>query len=380
MAKKKEEEGQELSSEDARAAKLAEWMKAATKQYGDGSVVTAKDFTWLQVPRISTGIFPLDYGLGGGLPVGRMAMFYGHKSTSKSTILLRAVGNAQKCCSDCWTKIRLRDGKDKPFCECGKNRKTSVVWLDVEGVWDHEWAGRFLDLDSLILSQPATGEQAIDMTDSVLRSGVVDIVVIDSIAFLAAASEIDKSSAEPGMGVQARLVGGAMRKFVSAFNAVSLMDGRRPTVWVTNQIRNKIGVMFGSPETVPGGLAIGFATSCEIRTSGGTKYVMDEITGKPMSVELKYKVTKNKTGFANMEGEYVMVLSGDQDKHPGEISDEDWACDMAEKSGLIDVDGNTRTWHEVKIVGAKNMVKHFMKNKADYEMLRDELMPVLLAV
>jgi len=249
MAKKSKEEVASKKVSDDRDEQLSAYFKQAEKNYGKGSVQFAIDHGHDSMPRVTTGILPLDVSLGGGLPIGRISMFYGPKSSSKTTCFLRAAGRAQRMCSSCWTPAFPIWSVDveglEPNCECGEYRKVNIAWLDVEGVWDAVWSRRFLDVSRLVFSSPETGEVACDMADSLLRSGAVDIVVIDSVAFMTPMAEIERSASEPTMGTQARLLGNMFRKLVSGTNAVSQRDGRRPTVWFTNQIRMKIGVMFG---------------------------------------------------------------------------------------------------------------------------------------
>lgn len=383
MAKKKDDkEDQEQPSVDEhelRKQELAKLFKLTEKKFGQGSVILASAFKWPVVSRISTGIFPLDYSLGGGWPVGRISMIYGHKSSSKSTTFLRSVGNAQRMCSNCWTTIRQQeDGKTR--CKCGENRPTIVLWLDVEGVWDHQWAKRYLDPEQVVLSQPSTAEETIDVGDSFLRSGKVDIIVIDSIAFMEPFAEIEKSASESTIGVQARLVSQQMRKFVSGVNEIARQEGRRPTVWLTNQIRNKVGVMYGSAETIAGGLAQGFATSVEVR-SGSGKPTMDEPTGKPICVEMKAKVTKNKVSPPYMESEWLMYLMKTEFKDVGQVKDEDFVLKMAEKTGLVDLAPAYRyTWNGKQFHGGSQLEKYWAEHPDEYMVIKEQLMEVLLAV
>jgi recombination protein RecA len=267
MAKKKEEPKKPVV--DDRDDQIALFFKQASKNYGKGSVQFAVDHGHGDIKRITTGVLPLDRSLGGGLPVGRVSMFYGPKSSSKTTSFLRACGRAQRMCSNCWTPAfpiwTPYYTQRKASCLCGDYRKTNVAWLDVEGVWDDKWSDKFLDRKRLVFSQPETGEQTCDIAHSLISSGAIDIVVIDSLAFMITTAELEKSASEASVATQARLLGNMFRKMVATTNAMGQDGGRRPTVWVTNQIRHKVGVMFGSPETVPGGFAQGFATSTETR-------------------------------------------------------------------------------------------------------------------
>ena len=378
MAKKTKDEDEKPKTADDRDEQLGLYFKQAEKNYGKGAVQFAIDHGHENMPRITTGVLPLDVSLGGGLPVGRVSMFYGPKSSSKTTCFLRSLGRAQRMCSNCWTAafpIWKVDVSGKPKCECGDYRKVNAAWLDVEGVWDDTWSRKFLDVSRIVFSSPETGEQACDIADSLLRSGAVDIIVIDSVAFMTAVAEIERSSTEQTMGTQARLLGTMFRKLVSGTNSVSQRDGRRPTVWFTNQIRNKIGVMFGNPETVPGGFAQGFATSTETRFSAG-KYAEDKETKIITSAEMKFRNEKNKTGVAKMEGEYKLVLHDTEVKKVGDVVDEEYAMKMGAQCGLVEFGrGRAATiWDGKEFDGRSLLERYWMLNRDEYEAYKLKLM------
>jgi recombination protein RecA len=282
-------------------------------------------------------------------------------------------------CSNCWTAAfpiwKVDTSGMKPKCACGEYRKVNIAWLDVEGVWDVNWSRKFLDVNRLVWSAPETGEQTCDIADTLLRSGTVDIIVIDSVAFMTPVAEIERSAADPTVGTQARLLGNMFRKLVSGTNSVSLRDGRRPTVWFTNQIRHKVGVMFGNPETVPGGYAQGFATSTETRMSPGKSHD-DKETGLPMYVEMRIRNEKNKTAVAKMEGEYKLIMRDTQVKKVGDVQDEDYALKLGQQTGLVEVGrgrGNT-VWNGMEFDGKSLLERHWMLNRDDYEMYKTQLM------
>lgn len=383
MAKKKKEqdldESVEVSEEEERSAALSELFKTANKLYGKNTFVKADDFAFKERKFISTGIVPLDYALGGGIPIGRISMLYGHKSTGKTTNILRIIGNAQKQCSSCWAELTTDPDSARISCPCGKARKTIVAWLDVEGVWEDEWASHFLNVDeTLLLSQPKNAEEAIDLAYAALKS-MVDIIVIDSIAFMTPIAEQERSAAEQTVGTQARLMGNAMRRFVAAMNELGRDKGYRPTVIMTNQIRQKVGVMYGNPETLSGGLAAGFATSVEIKTNVG-KFEMDSVTGKPLMAEFKAKVEKNKVSVPKMEAEWKVQLSKTELKNVGDIVDEEWTLSMAEKAGLVSIAPQKVEWNGHTFRGQSLLVKYWMEHRAEYLRFKNELMPLLLAV
>ena len=364
------------TEDEIRSEALAALFKGANKNFGAGTLMYSDDEKLIQPPRISTGILPLDYALGGGIPVGRISLFFGHKSTAKTTNILRTLGNAQKMCSSCWTSLSLKS--DGGSCECGQKRQTIILWLDVEGVWDPAWSANFMTLDeTVIISQPGSAEQAIDLAHAALKSHV-DIIVIDSIAFLAPQTEQDRSSSEDTMALQARLMGKAIRKFVATTNELG-KDGRRPTIILTNQIRSKVGLVFGDPTTVPGGFAAGFATSVEIKTSSG-KYEMDDVTGQPLSVANSAKVVKNKTAKPNMEASWEVCMMKSSVKDLGGIMDESWAFDMGEKAGLVKVAPQKIEWNSHTFRGRSLLEKYWMENREEYSMFRNQLMPIVLAI
>jgi recombination protein RecA len=179
--KKPEEDviGQVLANE--LLAKLA-------KKHGSSIFKKASEYGVEQLPRIPTGIFLLDYALGGGFPVGRVNLVYGHKSSSKTTTVLKAVGNAQKMCANCYS---FPDEAGK--CKCKKFRECVAAYIDVEGTWDAKWAALHgVDLSRLIISVPEYAEQSLDIAEGLVLSGKVDVIVLDSIAFLTPAKEIEE--------------------------------------------------------------------------------------------------------------------------------------------------------------------------------------------
>lgn len=369
MAKKKKEE--KPKEVDDRGERLALFYKQAAKNYGKGSVGFAIDHGHGDIKRVTTGVLPLDASLGGGLPIGRVSMFYGPKSSSKTTSFLRAAGRAQRMCSNCWTPAfpiwTPNYEKQKPNCECGDYRQTNVAWLDVEGVWDDKWSDRFLDRKTLIFTQPETGEQTCDIAHSLLDTGVADIIVIDSLAFMIPIAELEKSASEAVVGNQARLIGNLFRKVVSTTNKKAQSDGRRPTVWFTNQIRHKVGVMFGSPETVPGGFAQGFATSTETRMAPG-KYKEDE-NKRPYAALMRIRNEKNKTAPAKMEAEYLLYIRDMEIKKAGQVADESYAIKLGRQLGLVEVGkGSAGTTCGGETFGGISLLeKHWMENPDKYE-------------
>jgi len=310
-------------------------IKKVQKKYGKNILQKAKDYGIQKVARIPSGVFFVDYALGGGFPAGRANILWGHKSTGKTALCLRMLGNMQKLCANCYS--RAVDG----VCACGKYREPVCVYMDIEGTWDHAWAQLMgVDENRMILSVPEFAEQALDITEAHLRSGEVDLVVIDSIAFLTPAKEIEESTGKALQAEQARVVGRAIRKFNSALNHCGMKFNRRPTIMFTNQVRMKIGLLFGNPETQPGGFAAGFQATTEVHTYGG-KYEMDEITGQPVWVDMKFRVEKNKSSGAKMEGEWRLMLSDTENKKKGDVADEAELIATGQRIGLISGSGSS---------------------------------------
>jgi len=239
MAKKKKEvkipERKESASKKLQAIKLA--MDQIEKQYGKGSIMRLgqRSEDRYKVPAIPTGSVAVDLALGvGGLPRGRIVEIYGPEASGKTTLALHVIAEAQKKGGQC-------------------------AFVDAEHAVDPERAGTIgVNLDDLLLSQPDTGEQALEITETLIRSGAVDVIVVDSVAALVPRAELEGEMGDAVMGMQARLMSQALRKLAGAIS-------KSKTVLIfTNQLRQKIGVMFGNPETTPGGLALKFYSSVRI--------------------------------------------------------------------------------------------------------------------
>lgn len=309
------------------------------KSHGANILTVAAENRIRNLPRVSTGIFFLDYALGGGFPVGRNNIVWGHKSTGKTVICLKTMANAQRQCGNCYAIV-----PDGQKCVCKNYRETVCAFLDTEGSWTDDWA-RFhgVNPERVLLSVPEYAEQTLDIAEALLRTGELDFLVIDSLAFLTPASEIKESTGKALQAEQARVLGRGIRKFVAALNWLGNRKGRRPTILCTNQIRMKVGLLFGNPETQPGGHAPGFSATTEIKTSGG-KYEMDEITGLPLHVDLKFKTEKNKSFGAKVEGEWRLMLADTDIKKKGEVYEEPAMVEMGIKLGLVEKEGNKLIW------------------------------------
>lgn len=287
--------------DDNKKKALGAALTQIERQFGKGSIMRLGDGSAAKgIETISTGSLGLDIALGiGGLPKGRIVEIYGPESSGKTTLALQAIAN------------------------CQKNGGTAA-FVDAEHALDPIYAEKLgVNLDELIVSQPDTGEQALEITDMLVRSGAVDIVVVDSVAALTPKAEIEGEMGDSHMGLQARLMSQALRKLTANIK-------RSNTLCVfINQIRMKIGVMFGSPETTTGGNALKFYASVrlDIRRIGQIKQG-DEIVGN----ETRVKVVKNKVAPPFKQAEF-QILYGEGSSLEGEILDWGVKHDLVEKAG-----------------------------------------------
>jgi recombination protein RecA len=358
-------------------------LKKIKKKHGKAILVRADEFSIQNIPRIGTGIFALDYALGGGFPAGRINIVWGNKSTGKTAICLRTLAHAQKVCANCYTADVVDEEGEVHPCVCGEFREHVCAYLDVEGTWDQEWARTMgVDTEKVLLSVPEYAEQTLDIAEALLRSGEVDFLVLDSIAFLTPAKEIEESAGKALQAEQARVLGRGIRKFTAALNYMGNHFGRRPTIMFTNQIRMKIGVMFGSPETQPGGKASGFSATTEVKTYGGSTkaYKMDETTGRPLYTDLAFRVEKNKSSPAKIEGEWRLQLADTETKRKGEIAEEAPMVETGLKIGLVEKVHNQKWTCLGEEYRAKSLIVKKMLEDPEFKATYSEaLMTVLTA-
>jgi recombination protein RecA len=311
------------------------------RQFGKGSIMKMGDQPREAIPSVSTGSLTLDVALGiGGLPYGRIVEIYGPESSGKTTLCLSVMAQAQK------------QGK-------------TVAIVDAEHALDPLYAEKLgINLDTLLVSQPDTGEQGLEITDSLVRSGAVDVIVIDSVAALTPKAEIEGDMGDHHVGLQARLMSQALRKLTANVKNANCL------VIFINQIRMKIGVMFGNPETTTGGNALKFYSSVrlDIRRTGAVKQG-DEVTGN----ETRVKVVKNKVAPPFRQAEF-QILYGEGIYHMGEVIDLGVKCDLIDKSGA---------WYAYqgdKIgQGKANAAKFLSDNPAIAEEIEKEIRAQLLS-
>ncbi len=321
---------------------LAVALGQIEKQFGKGAVMRLGDSgadTTMGI--VSTGSLSLDIALGiGGLPRGRVVEIYGPESSGKTTMALQVIAEAQKLGG-------------------------AAAFVDAEHALDPTYAEKLgVDIDELLVSQPDTGEQALEIVDMLVRSGAVDVVVVDSVAALTPKAEIEGDMGDSHMGLQARLMSQALRKLTGNIKRSNTM------VVFINQIRMKIGVMFGNPETTTGGNALKFYASVrlDIRRIGAIKRG-DEIIGN----ETRVKVVKNKVAPPFKQCEFE-ILYGEGSSREGEL------IDLGVKLGFIDKAGAWYSYNEERIGQGKDNVRGFLKEHPEMadeieKRIRDELLP-----
>jgi recombination protein RecA len=326
--------------DDNKSKALSAALGQIEKQFGKGSIMKLGDNKTMDVETISTGSLMLDVALGaGGFPMGRIVEIYGPESSGKTTLTLEVIAEAQ------------RNGKVCAF-------------VDAEHALDPIYAEKLgVDVNELLVSQPDTGEQALEICDMLTRSGAVDIIVVDSVAALTPKAEIEGDMGDSHMGLQARMLSQAMRKLTG-----NLKQSNTMMIFI-NQIRMKIGVMFGSPETTTGGNALKFYASVrvDIRRIGAVKEG-DEIVGN----ETRVKVVKNKIAPPFKQAEF-QIMYGQGINRDGELIDLGVKHDMVNKAGAWYSYGDNRIGQ-----GKANAVKYLREHPETRDELNTRLRDLLL--
>lgn len=323
MAKKDTTEDIAMDSGKKQALDLA--IQQITKQFGTGSIMKLGESQKIDVELLPSGSLSLDLALGGGYPKGRIIEIYGPESSGKTTLALHAIAEIQ------------REGGQAAF-------------IDAEHALDPAYAKKIgVDTDNLFISQPDNGEQALEICETLVRSGAVDLIVVDSVAALVPQAEIDGDMGDAQMGLQARLMSQAMRKLTA------IISKSKATVIFINQIRMKIGVMFGNPETTTGGNALKFYASVrmDIRRTGQIKDG-DEIAGN----RTKVKVVKNKIAAPFRIAEFdIMYNEG--------ISKVGDVLDLAVQKGILEKSGAFLKYKGATLAQGREAAKNVLKEKPE---------------
>ncbi|MEG0898296.1 MAG: recombinase RecA [Oscillospiraceae bacterium] len=297
------------------------------KQFGKGAVMKLGQHSALNVESIPTGSLSLDLALGiGGVPKGRIVEIFGPESSGKTTVALHIVAEAQ------------RNGGE-------------AVFIDVEHALDPIYAQALgVNIDNLLVSQPDTGEQALEITEALVRSGAIDVIVIDSVAALVTKAEIDGEIGDSFVGVQARLMSQALRKLTGAISKSNTV-----AIFI-NQLREKIGVVYGNPETTPGGRALKFYSSVRLDVR---RIEQLKVGGDIIGNRTRVKVVKNKVAPPFKEAEFdIMYGTG--------ISKEGEILDLAAKLDIINKSGAWFSYQENRLGQGRDNVKEYMKNNPEF--------------
>ena len=302
-------------------------MSQIRKEFGEMSIMRLGDQEVKEIPVISTGAVSLDMALGvGGLPRGRIVECYGQESSGKTTLALHVVANAQKAGG-------------------------VAAFIDAEHALDPNYAKKIgVNLDDLIVSQPNSGEEALTICEQLVKSGALDVVVVDSVAALTPQAEIDGNMGDSHMGLQARLMSQAMRKLTSTIAATKTL------LIFTNQVREKIGVMFGNPETTPGGKALKFYASCRLQVQriGAIKNTAGQVVGNRTRV----KVVKNKVAPPFTEAEFdILYTCG--------ISYEGSVLDAALARGIVEKRGSWLSFGDEQLAQGSLATIDYLREHAD---------------
>lgn len=307
------------------------------KKFGQGLIGRAADIGFRSIPRLSTGVFALDVALGGGWAKGRVNLVWGPQSSCKTYLMLKMIAAAQK--HDFYTNLLLDQVEN--------GRPYKVAYIDVEGALDLDWAQRLgVDLSQLYLIRPENAEQAADIVESLMASGVFDIIVLDSLAAMTPEKELEGDMGDQNVGTHARINNKMFRKIQSVMNKITNEDGHlTPTFFVINQEREKIGVMFGSNKIKPGGRGQDFYTTMEVHTHSHKMEYFDEEKTLPKHAHFSFKVEKNKAAPPKVEGKFILAVADDPEGafEAGDVMEDVTIHNYAERLGLFKKIDST-TW------------------------------------
>ena len=327
---------------DSKQKALQLTLDKLDKTYGKGTVMKMGDAVAEEIESISSGSLTLDYALGvGGYPKGRVIEIYGPESSGKTTLTLHAIAECQKAGG-------------------------IAAFIDAEHAFDRFYAQNLkVNIDELIISQPDNGEQALEIADNLIRSGAIDIIVIDSVAALTPKSEIEGEMGDSKMGLHARLMSQALRKLTSNISKTNC------TVIFINQLREKIGIMFGNPETTTGGNALKFYSSVRLDIRRSTQ--IKDTNGNVLGNKTRVKVVKNKVAPPFKLSEFDIMYSKGISKM-GEI------IDLGVNHGIIDKSGSWFSYGETKLGQGRDSVKAILNDNPDLcEELESKIVEALKA-
>lgn len=387
-----------FKAKGSRSEKLGALVAAAKKKYGHSVVCEASESEALIVPRVSTGLFGLDLKTNGGFPLRRVIMLYGPKSTAKTTLLLKGMGNAQKLCANCLKPGRFEEGAielpdletGEPRevttqiiveCPCGSPKDFLALWIDAEGVWDPEWAQRHgVWPEKVILCRPSYGEQAFDLATAFINLGEINLITIDSLAAMAPEAEVETSMSQAHQGVSARMNNKFLRKIVMGMNLCFQKTGNTPSLWLVNQYREKIGVQYGSPDVVTGGKGQGFVTTLEIECKNA-KGDFDKEQEENLTVGFAYLIKKSKVGVPMGRGTWKMCIADTEIFKVGDFMEHETVIEAGVDLGIIDHPNQAMyEWNGQKFRGISQLVLHFAENKEEYEYIKSEMLRMSLGI
>jgi recombination protein RecA len=306
------------------------------KQYGQGAIMQMDEHRYAKIKGIPTGSLSLDIALGGaGIPCGRVTEMFGPEASGKTTLALHIIASAQRAGG-------------------------VAAFIDAEHALDTTWAKKLgVDVSSMLVSQPDTGEQALEIAEMLVRSNSVDVIVIDSVAALTPRAEIEGEMGDTHMALQARLMSQAMRKLTA------VISKSKTAIIFINQIRMKIGVMFGNPETTPGGRALKFYSSVRIDLR---RLATIKDSGSAIGTRVRARVVKNKIAPPFRESEFDMMFDSGI-SYEGDLLDLGATCDVVEKAGAWLNYGNIRLGQ-----GRENAKKYLVENKDLCEELKSKIL------
>ncbi len=325
MGKEKTQKKQSEENEN-KAKALAAAFSKIEDQFGKGSVMKLGEYKTMNVESISTGALSLDIALGiGGIPKGRIIEVFGPESSGKTTLTLHMIAEAQK-------------------------KGGEAAFIDAEHALDPQYAKNLgVDIDNLIVSQPDNGEQALEITEALVRSGAIDIIVIDSVAALVPKAEIDGDMGDNHVGLQARLMSQALRKLAGIASSTNC------TIVFINQLREKVGIMFGNPEVTPGGRALKFYSSVRIDIR---KSELIKENGQAIGNKVKVKIVKNKMAPPFREAELDMIYGKG-------ISKTGSVLDLATNLKIIEKSGAWFSYNGQRIAQGRDNCRNFLEEHPD---------------